>query len=396
MDPRDSPYAPGAGTFPGLLAGRTRELDRFSIMLDRLTAGRPAEAVLFAGSRGMGKTVLLRECERRARHANWFTSFEEVDPRLPLREVMALSARDVLFDMRATRRFGDRIKRALGVLKAFTSVGVLGVNISFDADLLPGTADTGIFKRDLLALFEELGQVAASDSSGVVFFLDELHTLMGREEMETLDAVLHGLMQRGLPVSAVGAGVFAGPGYEDPDDPDDPTTYGGRIYRVVRLRSLSDESAREALVGPARTKAVEYDPDALGIAISFAGGLPWFIQLVGDAAWERAVSSPITVGEMKSAIDQSQQRLRAEFFPRLLGNLDETTQEVLRVFTDLSGGGASPAQLQAETGLDYGEVQRAIMTLVRRDIVGPTLEGDRCYALAVPQLSEYLVDAGRS
>lgn len=137
MDPRTSPYAPGAGTTPSLLAGRERELERFSILIDRLQTGRSTEAVLFAGARAMGKTVLLRECQRRARSAGWFTTFEEVDPSVPLRQVMALNARDVLFEMSASRRYGDRIKRALGVLKAFTSIGILGVTLKIDAEPMP-------------------------------------------------------------------------------------------------------------------------------------------------------------------------------------------------------------------------------------------------------------------
>ncbi len=341
----------------------------------------------------MGKTVLLRECERMARASGWFTSFEEVDPSLPLRQVMALNARDVLLDMSATKRFGERLKRALGVLKAFTSVGAFGVNVSFDAELLPGTADTGVFRRDLLALFEELGKVAASDSSGVVFFLDELHTLGGHEEMGVLDAVLHGVMQRGLPVSAVGAGVYGGPGYEDSDDPPAISTYAGRLYRIVRLRPLTDEAASEALALPAREKAVTYNPDALRLAVGFAGGLPWFIQLIGDAAWEQAAGSPIGVEDVNRAIDISRKRLRAEFFPRLLGNLGETTRHVLRAFADPPSTEVSLEQAKATTGLSYEDVYEAFRVLVRRDIVA---RGDgESYALAIPQLREYLVESER-
>jgi hypothetical protein len=363
-------------------------------MLDRLAAGRSAEPVIFAGSRGMGKTVLLRECERLARAAGWFTSFEEVDPSLPLRQVMALNARDVLLDMSATKRFGDRLRRALGVLKAFTSVGVLGVNISFDAELLPGTADTGIFRRDLLALFEELGSVAASDSSGVVFFLDELHTLGHSEETDMLNAVLHGVIQKGCPISAVGAGVFAGPTYRDPDDSSAPSTYAGRMYRVVRLRPLTDEAASEALAAPARGKAVDYEADALQLGVRFAEGLPWFLQLIGDAAWEHATCSPIGVEDMNRAIETSRERLRAEFFPRLLGGLGEKARAALDTFTDDPGSErVSFSQIRARTALSFDDASEACDTLVRRDILARDYE---YFVLSVPHLREYLVETRHS
>ncbi|MBM3856685.1 MAG: ATP-binding protein, partial [Verrucomicrobia bacterium] len=61
MDPRNNPYAPGAGTPPPELAGRDVLIERVSIALDRIKNGRSARSFILYGLRGVGKTVLLRK-----------------------------------------------------------------------------------------------------------------------------------------------------------------------------------------------------------------------------------------------------------------------------------------------------------------------------------------------
>lgn len=392
MDPRDSPYSPGAGTSPGLLVGRERELERFSILIDRLAVGRSAEAVLFAGSRGMGKTVLLRECERRAKSAGWFTTFEEVDPDLPLRQVMAFNARDVLYEMRASRRYGERIKRALGVLKAFTSVGILGVTFNIDADLIPGTADSGVFRRDLLELFRELGRVAASDGSGVVFLLDELHTLRGTEEMAVLDAVIHGMAQDALPVTAVGAGVFSGPGYRDPSEPSGVSTYAGRLYRVLRLYRLDAESSAKALVEPARALGVTFEADALHAGVEFGNGSPYFLQLIGEQAWEEASGPSIRRDDMMRAVVHVNDRLDSEFYPRMLRGLEPAARDALLLFAELGGRAVMREQFVATSGVSWSELQDPVDMLMARGIVD--VAGSRIYSISTPGMIDHLHRSG--
>jgi hypothetical protein len=395
VDPRDSPYAPGAGTKPELLAGRAQELERFSVLVDRLARGRSTEALLFAGSRGMGKTVLLRACHERARAAGWFAAFEEVDAQLPLRQVMALNAHDVLLEMSSSRRYGERIRRALGVLKAFTSIGVLGVTLKIDVDLIPGTADSGIFKRDLLALFKELGQLAASDGSGVVFLLDELHTLRETEEMAGLDAVMHGMAQAGLPVTAVGAGVFRGQGYRDPEDTQTPSSYAGRLYRVVRLRPLAQETAHAVLTEPAGELGVTYDNAALRLAAGFAGGFPFFLQLIGEEAWEGAAESRITEADVRAAIPRAQARLDENFYPRLIGRIasEPDARDVLSGLVELGGVAVARDDLAQRTQLPFDVLREILNHLLGRDIIDVAARAYR-YSFTVPGTSGYLRRVG--
>ena len=59
MDPRQNPYAPGAGTPPPELAGRDELIERAAIALDRIRAGKSARSIILHGMRGVGRTVLV-------------------------------------------------------------------------------------------------------------------------------------------------------------------------------------------------------------------------------------------------------------------------------------------------------------------------------------------------
>ncbi len=55
-----NPFRPGSGLLPPYLAGRDRELARFSQMLQRMQEGQ-VHNLMVQGLRGVGKTVLLKE-----------------------------------------------------------------------------------------------------------------------------------------------------------------------------------------------------------------------------------------------------------------------------------------------------------------------------------------------
>ena len=74
MDPVKNPYAPGAGSPPPELAGRSDVINQALIALKRTAQGRPVQSPILVGLRGVGKTVLLvrikelAEKENRMRH----------------------------------------------------------------------------------------------------------------------------------------------------------------------------------------------------------------------------------------------------------------------------------------------------------------------------------------
>src|SRR5580658_1922054 len=121
MDPRSNPYTPGAGA-------------------------RPPRSFVLDGLRGVGKTVLLNEADVVAREHGWISSGVlecNEDDELPL--LMARLSHRALRRLSAGRRVGAGVKRALGVLRAFSFAmdehGLWRFNI--DVAAVTGVADSG-------------------------------------------------------------------------------------------------------------------------------------------------------------------------------------------------------------------------------------------------------------
>jgi hypothetical protein len=390
-----------------MLAGRDHILERFDVTLSRMEDGRPDLAPFITGSRGSGKTVLLNQLAENARQRGWFVAAEEVIPRSTFSSLIAIMAHEILLEMSRRHRVAANVRRALGILKAFTAVSALGVTLQIDAEAVTGAADTGIFSRDLRRLFIEIGELARQQGVGVTFALDEVHVLSPRE-LDELNSALHQTAQRSLPVTFLGAGLFPSwqnSGVEQPD-PASLSSYATRMDTVtyVRLDPLSHDEARQALVEPALAEQVTFADSALDDAIAFCSGNPWLIQLVGSTAWEIADSSSISGLDMQHATFRVWQQLYDWYFPRLLRSCSRHGQRLLRVIAkQLDGGTASfesMSEVQKLSGLS--DVRHPLSELTRLDLIAldysdlPIEDSDSFgVRFTVPLLSSYFHSAGR-
>jgi hypothetical protein len=169
---------------------------------------RPIRAQLrLDGLRGVGKTVVLNEADIVAREHGWVSSGVlecNEDDELPL--LMARLCHRALRRLSTGRRVGGAVKRALGVLRAFTFAmdehGAWRFNI--DADAVTGVADSGDAEADIVELLAEVGAAAAQHGSGAPFLLDELQFLGGRS-LATLAVAMHGVSQQNAPVLLIAA-----------------------------------------------------------------------------------------------------------------------------------------------------------------------------------------------
>jgi hypothetical protein len=106
--------------------------------------------MIFAGLRGIGKTVLLLEFEILAGEAQWFsTGVQEVGSSADFRTSMARLALRLLRSMSLRQRMKDRAKAALSVVKSFSLAGPAGIRLQLDVDAATGSADTGDIEQDL-------------------------------------------------------------------------------------------------------------------------------------------------------------------------------------------------------------------------------------------------------
>ena len=333
MDPVRNPYSPGAGTRPPALVGRDEQIEAMDVTLQRLLLGRDGRSQMLTGLRGVGKTVMLNEYEILAETRGFFHEHIEVSEDGDLAPRLAAAIRRVLLAMNARKRIGDRVVRALGVLKAFSLKLPGGPAINIDVDAVFGPADSGDLATDLSGLFVELGEVARDHETGVLITIDELQYVR-LAVLEALVMGLHRATQLQLPITAVGAGL---PSLATLTG--EAKSYAERMFTFPDVGSLLPEQSREALTVPALDEGVHWDAAALDEVLRVTGGYPYFLQEFGKQAWSVAVGPyRITEEDVHRSVPVATAELDDGFFRVRTGRTTDAERRYLRAIAELGPG----------------------------------------------------------
>src|SRR5215204_4521904 len=119
MDPVRNPFAPGAGTPPPELAGRTELRETVRIAIERTRLGLPTKSILMVGLRGVGKTVLLDRMRDDAEASGVQTIRIEAPESKSLPAILAPQLRQALLKMSRNEKAKDLAVRALRGLAGF-------------------------------------------------------------------------------------------------------------------------------------------------------------------------------------------------------------------------------------------------------------------------------------
>jgi hypothetical protein len=387
MRPHDNPYTPNAGARPPALVGRDRELLAFDVLLDRLRRGHTEQSMLITGLRGVGKTVLLADFERRARERSWVTAEAEITKNAEFGPRMAHLVRRALFQVAPRGRWRDRARRAAQVLKSFhvtvSSDGSIAAGL--DVEALEGLADSGSLSDDLTDLFVALGEAAQEADSGVVFLLDEVQFLTA-PEFEALIAALHKTVQRGLPITLVGAGLP-----QLPRLAGEAKSYAERLFNFPRIGELPEAEAARALVAPAERLGVTYDGDAVEAIVAYTEGYPYFLQEYGKIVWDLTDEPPITGEHVGEARDAVEAKLDSSFF-RV--RTERTTELELRYLRAMAELGSEPQQAKDVAKLLHRTSEQLGPTRSRLIDKGLLYTpGHGLAAFTVPQFDRYMTRA---
>jgi hypothetical protein len=359
MDEVLNPYAPGAGTPPPELAGRDRELRAFSVLLGRLSAGRPEQNLVLWGLRGVGKTVLLNRFASEAEDAGWGQGYIELRGRGALRPVLAQVATAAAHSLPRRKSIRERLARTLSVIGSFSITAMpAGVTFKLDVDPAPGRGDSGALDVDLQDVLVELGETARQAHAGIVFFFDEMQ-FAEKDDLEALLAAFHRIGQRELPVALVCAGLPQLPGRLA-----EASSYAERLFGFMEIGRLSPDAARTALTLPASREGVEYDEPALDFILARAERYPFFLQTYGRYAWLAAERSPITERDARTADVIAREQLDNGFHRARFNRATTGEQRYLAALAALGEG----LQLTAEIAAKLGGTQQST-GLARQNLI---------------------------
>ncbi|MBI4570273.1 MAG: ATP-binding protein [Planctomycetes bacterium] len=390
MDPITNPFSPGAGSPPRELAGREPILEQARILLGRLRAKRPEKSMVLTGLRGVGKTVLLNEIARRARADGCRTISIEAHEGKPMAPLLATSLKGLLFDLDRVAGVGQKVKRALRVLRSFLGALTVkykyaDVSVEIDIDPEPGSADSGDIELDLPKLFVAVGEAAEERQCAVALLIDEIQYFT-QKELGALIMAMHQAQQHQIPVALIAAGLPVLPGLAG-----ESKSYAERLFAFPEVGALSEAESERALQQPARLAGVEFDRDALREIYDKTQGYPYFLQEWGYQAWNLATVSPIALQVILDATVAVSGRLDRNFFRVRFDRLTPREKRFLRAMAEAGPGPRRTGDVADILGVKITSLGPLRAQMIRKGMVYSPAHGE--LAFTVPRFDEFICRA---
>lgn len=279
-----SPYTPGS--VPLVLAGRDAQLAQIRDQLGGVATygtfvGRIRVEI---GSRGVGKTSLLKAVQDTAAEAGFVTVWgtARTDESLVGQIVYGLARGldQIGVAVSRDRGFTDRVRTL--TLELGAGPAKAGVELDVHGPPTP-PAPTARALRDVVTA----GASAARDrgSAGLCVLVDELQAAPSADLRTLAYAWQETQVQHDQPAAA----MFAAGLPNTPDVLTEAVTFSER-FAFRPLERLADHEAAEALTRTAAPFDVTWAPDVVEAVVKRAQGYPYFVQLYGDAVWQ--IASP--------------------------------------------------------------------------------------------------------
>ncbi len=382
MNARDNPFAPGAGTPPPELAGRSGIIDEAAIAFARAKTGR-GKSMLLLGLRGVGKTVLLNFLNESAKAEGALTILLEAPEDQSLAQMLVPPLRSALMKLSLSAKAAALAKDALEALRGFATafkvkVGDFEVGLKAPA----GTADSGNLEYDLAALLEVVARAAKIEDRIVVLFVDEVQYL-GSEELSALIVATHKLGQQSLPFLLIGAGLPQLAGLAGA-----AKSYAERLLDYPKVGALPDSAARDAIVEPLKKAQIAIEPQALEHIISRTHGYPYFLQEWAYQAWLAAPTSPITLVDAKLASKAALEHLDASFFKVRFDRLTPAEKTYAMAMAQLGDGPYRSGEIAVSMKRKVTAVAPTRDTLIKKGMIFSPQHGDTDFT--VPMFAEFL------
>lgn len=392
MDPAVNPFSPGAGTQPPVLAGRDGEIKQVKLLMRRFMAGRHERSLMIVGLRGVGKTVLLRRIEEVATsdEFDWAVDFLEVpNPQAhqrPFRDNVAGMCRRAALQLGRDQQVADALHRFLRVLRSFRPKATPSesgqIEFSVGIEPLAGLADSGDLYRDLGDLFIELGKVAKAKGKGVILLFDEVQYL-DRADLSALVVGLHHVSQKGLPVTAIVAGLPTLPVLAA-----EAQSYAERLFDTKhgRIGQIGDTETRRAFTEA--DLSVVWEQPALDLLVRVTDRYPHFIQEWGKQVWDIAPASPIREEDVKAAHELVMDALDVSLFHDRLERATPKERELMRAMASLGDGPDRIGDVAAALGVPVQGLSMLRARLMKKGLIYTPDHGQ--LAFTIPHFADYL------
>ncbi|OGT65037.1 MAG: AAA family ATPase [Gammaproteobacteria bacterium RIFCSPHIGHO2_12_FULL_45_9] len=385
MDPMQNPFSPGAGSPPPELVGRDQILKQSRILCGRIRNRRSEKSLLLTGLRGVGKTVLLNEMERIAEEEGYKTIFIEAREEKTLGALLALPLRKLLFNLGHFSKAGEKVRRALAVLRSFISgvkFKIGDIEFGLDIEAERGSADSGDIESDLPDLFLAVAEAAQEKQTAVAILIDEIQ-YFSINEISALIMAMHKMQQRQLPLILLAAGLPILPALAG-----ESKSYAERLFQFPSVGPLSESDAEMALNDPIKEKGMKFSVEALHEIFRLTQGYPYFLQEWGYQCWNHTIDPIITLNVVKDTTPEVIARLDENFFRVRFDRLTPSEKNYLRAMAKLGPSPHRSGEIADILGVKISSLGPVRAKLIKKGMIYSPIHGDM--AFTVPLFDEFM------
>ena len=383
MNPVLNPYAPGAGSTPPELTGRNELLEKASIALQRIAAGRSAKSLILTGLRGVGKTVLLNRIRQHAEALHFLTVRMEAPEERSLPGLLAPGLQSALMKLNRGKVATALAKRALRTLATFVSAMKLKYHdVEMSLDIEPDQFTTTDLNENLIQLLQAVGMAAKEKKTAVILFIDELQ-ILNEKELGSLIMALHIAAQDLLPITLVAAGLP-----QTALKMGKAKTYAERLFEFIEIGKLNEEAAIQALTIPAEKLKVHFTKQALKEILQQTKGYAYFLQEWGLNAWNIASGTSINESNAKEATLLALAALDASFFRVRFAQLTAMQKQYLRAMAELGSEPVASGKVAEVMGKNVTELGSIREQLITKGLIYSPAHGE--IAFTVPLFDDFM------
>jgi len=366
MAVRSNPFKPGFGNSPAVLAGRDDIVAQFAESLDN-GPGALGRATLYTGTRGAGKTVMLNEAADVARQRGWLVVEETASHGFVRRPVgQHLPAMLAELDPKAHR------------VRFTGAAAPLGWG-RLDWE----TLDAHDVEAGLRNQLEQVCSLLATQDTGLLVTLDEVHLRQDRELRDFFVAVQH-LFRNDQEIAVVAAGL---PSAVSSLLNDHVLTFLRRADRHVLGRVGLGEVSR-AITATVEGGGRSIAPDVARLAADATGGYPFLIQLVGYSVWrQRPDADDVVRADVESGVPEALARMGRLVHEPALADLSDVDRAFLQAMA-IDHAPSRVADLAERLGVEGGYISVYRRRLIDAQLIEPAGRGAVRFTL--PYLAEHL------
>lgn len=385
MDAYRNPFAPGAGSPPPELAGRSVILNQAEVTLGRTQRGRHSKSVMIVGLRGVGKTVLLNQIHKTADEQGYVSEMIEAPENKSLAALLTPALRALILKLDRGEQVNNAARKAFRALRGFAAairIKYNDIEISLDGETEPGVADSGDLEVDLPDLLVTLGEAARERGTAAALIMDELQYL-SETEMSALIVGMHKVAQRQLPLTLFGAGLPQLVGLTGRSK-----SYAERLFDFPVAGPLSLDDARTALRAPAQEEGADFTEPAVRRVHELTEGYPYFLQEWGFHSWLTANAPQIGVADVDRATPEAVAALDRSFFRVRFDRLTPAEKRYLRAMAQKGAGPHRSGDIAHQLGVKVSSTGPVRASLIKKGMVYSPAHGDT--AFTVPLFDQFM------